>query len=192
MASLTDVFNRSLQKLGVKRLTSYDENSPAGRACRAAWRQVRRAELRKNTWTFATRRFELAADDPNPTWGRQNSFTLPADFIKLVPLYPEIDTPYRDWVLENKKILTNDSAPLYGRYVADTEVINEMDDLFIESTACKMAYEMCEELTQSNSKKESLKLDYRDAIREAKRCNAIENVPQTAVQDEWEAVRSQL
>lgn len=189
MASVTEICNRALQKLGAKSITSIDENSNAARACLKCYSVLRDAELMKHRWGFAIKRAQLAADDPSPDWGRETSFTLPSDCLKVIAPYPEMDSNARDWVIENRKILTNEAAPLYLRYIAQISVANEMDVLFREALSCSMAFEMCEEITQSNTKKESIRADYEQIIKEAKKASAIQSVPNVAVDDSWITVR---
>lgn len=189
MASVTEICNRALQKLGAKSITSIDENSNAARSCLRCYEVLRDAELMDHRWGFAIKRSELAADSPSPSWGRANSFTLPVDYLKSIPPYPEMDHFDRDWVIENGKIISNDSAPLYLRYIGKITDPNQMDVLFREALSAKMALEMCEEITQSNTKKESLRADYEDIIKRARKASAIQSVPQVAVEDEWIAVR---
>lgn len=189
MASVTEICNRALQKLGAKRITSIDENSVSARACLACYSTVRDSELMKHRWNFAIKRSSLAADATAPAWGRSNSFPLPSDFLKLIAPYPEDDSNERDWIIENRKILSDEASPLYIRYIGQITDPNEMDILFRESLAARMAYEMCEELTQSNSKKAELKDDYKDSISEAKKASAIQNIPQVSVEDSWITVR---
>lgn len=191
MASVLDIYNRALQKLGVKALTSVSDNSVAARACNVCYETLRDSETIKHRWSHAIKRASLAADATPPAWGRTNSFAVPSDYLRLIPPYPEMDSPYRDWVVENRKILTNDSAPLALRYIGQITDPNQMDVTFREALSAKMAWEMCEELTQSNSKQASAKEDYREAIKEARKTSAIQNVPQDAVEDTWISVRSQ-
>lgn len=191
MASVAEICNRALQKLGAKRITSIDENSNSARACLACYDTLRDSELQKHRWGFAVKRAELAADATAPAWGRTAQYTLPADFLKLIAPYPEMDSNSRDWVIENRKILTNDSSPIYIRYIAQITDPNQMDVNFREGLSAKMAMEMCEELTQSNSKKESAREDYKTAIKDARKSSAIQNVPQESVEDSWITIRNQ-
>lgn len=183
MASEVEICNRALQKLGASRINTLSENTANARACNAAYEPVRDAELRAHSWNFAIERAALAADATAPSWGRTNSFTLPAAFLRLLNPYPEDDTNSRDWQIESGKILTDDAAPLYIRYIKKVTDTNAMDPLFREALASKLAMEMCEKITQSNSKKAAASDDYKHAIREARRVNAIENVPTTPVED---------
>lgn len=189
MASDVEICNRALQKLGAKRIVSLTDNSVNARACNAAFVPVRQAELRKHFWSFAIERAELAADSPAPTWGRENSFTLPSNFLLLAPNYAEDLANDDDRLIEGRKIITDESAPLYVRYVKDVTDANQMDSLFREAFACALAIEICEEITNSTNKKDTLKIDYRDAIRDAKRMNAIEKPPEATPEDTWVTVR---
>lgn len=189
MASTVEICNRALQKLGAKRIVSLDDDSVNARACDVAFGPVKLGELRAHTWNFATKRVQLAADDPAPVFGPTNSFTLPADFLRLLPPDPGQNLASLDWVIEGNKILTNDSAPLNIRYVADVTDPNLMDPLFRESMSSKLSLELCEELTQSNAKKNACALDYKNAIEQAKRSNAIEKPAPFTANDSWVDVR---
>lgn len=189
MASDVDICNRALQKLGAKRITSLTDDSVNARACNAAYEIVRDAELRAHPWNFAIDREALAADSTEPDWGRANSFQLPSDCLRVLPPYPEDNLNDMDWQIEGRKIYTDDSDPLYIRYIARIEDTSLFDALFIEALANKLALELCEELTQSNTKKESLNQDYDKIIAKAKRTNAIENVAAEPPADTWITVR---
>jgi len=189
MASVVGICNRALQRLGAQRIVSLQENSKNARACNLAFEPVKRAELRAHPWSFATKRVELAADTEAPAFGRGNAFQLPADWIKLLDDYPELNFNDKDWIIEGRKILTNDSAPLQIRYTHDVTDPNLMDALFAETLAMRLAKELCEELTQSNTKKPLVDKDYKMAIREARRANAIERVAAIPPEDSWITVR---
>lgn len=190
MASEVEICNRALQKLGARRINTLTEDSVNARACNAAYTELRDAELRAHTWNFAIERASLAADATAPAWGRANSFTLPSDYIKLADPYPEDNENSRDWQVEGGKILTDESAPLYIRYVKRATDANAMDPLFREALASKLAVELCEAVTQSNTKKQAAMEGYVQAIRQAKKANAIEGVPAQPAEDSWITVRA--
>jgi len=189
MASKVEICNRALQKLGAERITSLTEDSVNARACNVAFEPTKLAELRLHPWNFAIKRAQLAASATPPAFGRPNSFPLPADFVRLLPPYPEMNTNDLDWQIEGKSIYTFDDAPLNVRYIYDVTDPNEMDVLFRESLAAKLAVELCEELTQSSSKQDSLATAYELSIRNAKRNNGIENVGQEPPEDPFITVR---
>lgn len=190
MASEVDICNRALQKLGAKRITALTDDSVNARSCNAAYEIVRDAELRAHPWNFAIARASLAADSTAPSWGRAKSYELPADYLRLLPPYPEDNSNALDWQVEGRKVYTDDTAPLYIRYIKRVSDTSLFDALFVEALSTKLASELCEEITQSNAKKEGLKDDYRETIARAKKTNAIEGVSQEPPDDTWLTVRA--
>lgn len=191
MSSPVEIANRALQKLGAKRISAFTEGSTNARAVLTCYDVLRQAELRKHRWSFSIQRFSLAADATAPLFGRQNRFLLPVGCLRLID--PDPDWNYAgvtggnivgnntqapdsfvDFAIEGGYILTDINAPLNIRAVMNIEDVNLMDPLFREALAAKMAQEMCEEITQSNTKKADAKQDYKDAVNEAKRANGIE------------------
>ncbi len=190
MASKVEIANRALQLIGAKRIVSLTEDSRNARAANAAYEPVKRAELRKHPWCFATKRKQLPASATEPIFTRANSFPLPSDFIRLLPPDPETNFNDMDWIIEGRNIITNDGAPLDVRYIYDVTDPNEMDVLFREALAAKLAEQLCEEITQSNAKLAAANAAYKDVIAEAKRSNAIEKVAEKPPEDEWVTCRS--
>lgn len=190
MASTVEICNRALQKLGASRIVALTDNSPNARACNLAYIPVLYSELRKHSWSCAIKRAELAALSTAPLFGKTNAFQLPADFLRLLAPDPEENLNSHDWQIEQNKIYTNYSSPLQIRYIFKLEDAEIMDDLFREALSAKLAMEMCEEITQSNTKKQLLRQDYIDAIREAKRVNAIERPALDTPEDTWLTVRA--
>lgn len=185
MASEVEICNRALQKIGAKRISSLSEDTVNARACNACYATLRDAELRAHVWNFAIARAELAADATDPDWGRAKSYTLPADFLRLINDYPEDNSLTKDWQIEGNKILTDDSDPIYIRYIARITDAALMDVLFREVLSARIAMEICEEITQSNTKFAAISEDYKAKIKEARRTNAIENVAAESPEDEW-------
>jgi hypothetical protein len=58
-----DIANRALQHCGLHRIGSFSELSPNAQEIAFAYHKLRRAELRRNVWGFATRRQALRAVD---------------------------------------------------------------------------------------------------------------------------------
>lgn len=189
MASTVEIMNRALQLVGAKRITALTEDSKNARAVAAARLPVLRAMLEDHDWLCATKRADLAADATPPDWGRGTSYTLPADFIRLSNPYPEDNWYPTDYEIEGRKIFSNDSGPIYIRYIYEIDDPNEMTPLFREAYAINMAMAMCEELTQSNAKKESLKDDLKEALRRARKSNAFQKIPVMTHRDTWLTVR---
>ena len=185
MASPVAICNRALQKLGAKRIVSLDDVGVVNASrCKAAYPMIRDQELRKRAWNFAIKRVLLPADTGVPPFDFLHAYTLPSDCLRFLP-----KNTVTDWQPEGRQILTNDGAPLQLRYIARIEDSTVFDDNFVEALAAKMAYELCEEITQSNSKQANAKQDYKDAIFEAAKLNAFEKFPEEPPEDPWVTAR---
>ena len=185
-----EIGNRALQKLGAKRILTLTDDSVNARAVNAAFNPVKLAELEEHDWVCATKRAEIAADGTAPAWGKANSFTLPPDFVRLANDYPEDNLNSKDWQIEGKKIFTDDAAPLYIRYIYNVTDPNEMSPLLREAISARLALELCEEITQSNTKKAALEAEYKDIIARAKKSNAVQSIPVVPAEDTWITCRS--
>jgi hypothetical protein len=186
-ASDVDICNRGLQKIGAARITSLTEDSPAARDCNASYDILRRAELRGHVWSFSVKRAQLAALTDAPEFQFANAYQMPSDCLRI--LGDDDQDTQKDWRIEGRTIVTDDDSPLYIRYVADVTDTGQFDALFVEALASKIGYELCEKITQSSSKKESVFRDYTLAIREAKRVNAIEKRSDEPPEDDWVLAR---
>jgi len=119
-----------------------------------------------------------------PVHGFDNQYRLPADFLRLLP-----DNSVTDWQIEGRNILTNDDSPLKIVYIKKVEDENEFDALFIEALAARIAMELAEKITQSNTKREFAQQEYMRALNEARRVSAIERVSQEPPEDPWITAR---
>jgi len=190
MSSETDICNRGLQKLGAGRIISLTQDSVAARACNVAYVPLRDAELRAHPWSFSIKRASLPALAAAPLFYFATACQLPADFLRLLPRDRFDNLIEHDWTIEGLELRTNDAAPLHIRYVSKITDPNLMDALFQEALSSRIAYELCEEITQSNTKKEAAEKGYITAIREARRVNAIEKIAEESPQDDWITVRA--
>ena len=195
MTSVVQICNRALQKLGASAISALDEGSKNARECSTAYESLRDAELRAHPWGFAIKRVQLPASSTAPVFGRTNMFTLPSDYLRLLAPYPELNLNDLDWQIESDNegdpaIVTNDAAPLNVRYIGRITDPTVFDALFIEALAARIAMELCETITQSNSKKQAAYQDYTRAIMEARKTNAIERPAQQPPEDEWVTVRN--
>lgn len=190
MATKTEICNTALQKIGAGRITSISQDTNPARVLNALFDIVRQSELRQHPWSFAITRTSIAADAEEPEFGKAYSYTLPALCLRVLPPYPEMNLADLDWEIEGRQIYTDETAPLYLRYIQDVTDTAQWDALFVDAFATKLAFEACEELTQSNSKKEGLRTDYDQAIKRAKRTNAIERTAQVPPDDSWVTVRA--
>jgi hypothetical protein len=187
--SVVSICNKALQRLGAARITSLTEDSSNARNCNLCYEDIRDEELRAHVWNFAKKRATLAADATAPDFDYLYAFPLPSDCLRPLP-------PKRvalDWVIENHQgrpaILTNDGNSIELTYIARITDPTVFDPLFVKALAMSMAEHMCEDITQSNSKKADAKADRKEALAIARRTNAMENISQEPVEDPWLTAR---
>lgn len=183
--TVIDCCNSALQRIGATTIISLTDNSPEAKACVVAYDSNRRDELRKHKWNFAITRVKLSPDSATPAFDYTYQFTLPSDCLRV--LRP--NTQNLDWVIEGRKILTNDSNTLNLRYIADIVDNTQFDATFYNVLAASLALDLVEKLTQSNVKKQILAKEYEEAIKDAKQTNALENGPIDPPDDYWWTVR---
>lgn len=188
--SNVEIANRALQKLGAKRISALDQDTPNARTMNAAFIRVRRALIRAYAWSFAIKRESIAADSTDAIdigGGSWKRYSLPNDYLRLTR--DDESGFHVDWKVEGRYILSKTASPLKIKYIADIEDPNFYDDLFIEAFAAKLAMECAKEITDSTTDKESLKDDFKTAIAEAKNVGFIEKEAVAIPEDPWLSAR---
>lgn len=198
MASEVDIANLALFKLGAGSITSLDEEDPKAVAMNIAFATIRDSELRKRRWRFSLARHSLPALASAPAFGYQRKFQFPDGCLRVIQigeydLGPNLSdyrsAPTELWSIEGRAILTNLDAPLKVRTIQRITDTTQYDANFVEAFASRLAYTCCERITQSDSKKADALTDYRLAIREAARSNALEVASGEATDDTWVMAR---
>lgn len=207
----TSIANRALQLVGYKPIGSLQDNDRGARAINRAYLPTLESVLRENYWSFSIQRATLVAAVLKPSFGKANYFPLPSDFLMIAPpdqnpnytfgavpvppVQPNSGLQYNDWQIEQMgndqglAIATNCPSPLQLRYVSNDIQENSFDSCFAEALAIRLAVEVCEELTQSNTKLQNLGQMYKDMMGTAKRRNAFEEQPVQPPVDSWILVR---
>jgi hypothetical protein len=194
MTSQVDIANRALTKLGASRIISFGDDNKQSRAVSSMFDIVRDAELRARIWSFSKTRVSLPALSTTPDWGFQYEYQIPSDSLRILlvnDIYPGPSLEdYRnasvaEYSIEGNKILANFAAPLKIQYIRRVTDTTQWDSLFVEAFACRLAMELAEDLTQSNSKRELAQAEYMAAMRVAVRASAVEQPPQAMPDNEW-------
>jgi len=189
-----DVMNIAAVKLGTNTINTRLDQSTAAIVFNARYEAVRDAELRRNLWRFAIKRAELSALSSVPLGSLFTlEYQLPSDYLRLVQVAESIvssQTNYRStdeslYSIEGRKLLTNWPAPLLIRYVRRVEDTSLFDAAFKEVLGARLAYECCETIIGSSSKKSDIWQDYQQTLDEARQANAIEVYPQVQPDESW-------
>lgn len=154
------------------------------------WRD---AELRRHRWKFSieTRRLTPVGDPlaigPNAPL---SYFQIPNEAVRAIR---NVETT---WTLTTGRRLLDASTTFIDVDFVFARLPAEMDPLFIEVLACRLAHACTEKINQSNEKKKDLWDQYTFALAEAKRANAYEAGPEAWVdvnsntQYTWEQARN--
>jgi hypothetical protein len=190
MPSEVDICNLALQRLGAKTITALTDDSVNARECNRVYAHARDSELRAHPWSFARKRAQLAASSTAPAFEYARAFDLPSDFLRLLPNNGRLGQVVQDDLqIESGQILTNDGAPLNIIYIARITDPNTFDQGFIDLLVARVAFDLCEKITQSTNKFEVMNLQYQEAKATARRVNAFERPAQEAPADPWITAR---
>lgn len=128
----------------------------------------------------------------------RNVYRLPAGHLRYADQNPKAGSvsslggptgkSYKDWEFEGDYIITTQQAFVY-RFVADITDVTKMDDMFCEGLSARMAFETCEAITQSGSKKRDIGAAYTKFMNEARVVNAIELGPVEPDEDDYISCR---
>lgn len=195
MASQVSIFNQALTKLGAARITSPLDDEPQAKTLNAIWTVKLEAELTAHPWAFAIKRARIPASTTGPAFGWSYSYPLPTDCLRLV----EVDEDFvfydsdtgplfqveSDPDTGRQAIVTDQGSPLDIRYVYRVTNTGLFPALFVEALSCRLAAEAAEALTQNLSKRQAAWQEWQQAIRSAKRVNAIEQPPRREPDLSW-------
>jgi hypothetical protein len=200
MASVVDICNLALVKLGAQPIPSLTSNDPKAAVLNRVYPLLRDKLLRVFRWNFTRVYTELPALDTAPPFEYSYAYQLPADYLRLeladvssgssqavgMPSASINDWNFnrnQDYRIVGRQIWSNVTPPLRIQYAARIEDPAQYDAAFVESLASYIAWQLCEQLTGSNQKKEAARQEYLLSIREARMTNAIELPPETLPDD---------
>lgn len=185
MPSVVDVVNNALDKLGQSPITSLEDGNKTASLANRKWNIIRKRLLRSHVWNFAVKRTTLAPLSESPSWGFTYQHEMPSDLLRVIEVK---DLSAGEYQIENNRLFCDDDV-VYLRYVYDVTDPNEYDSLFIDLLSTMLAFDMCEALTQSNTKKQLLADELNQLVSESKFIDAVENPPAIIEEDSWVEAR---
>lgn len=128
-----------------------------------------------------------------------NAYPLPYGYLRKAPQDPKAgmhsifgaptNRAQDDWLLEGNFLTTMDSTPINFRFIGDVCIVPLMDAMFCEGYASRMAFELCETITQSGEKVKIIGQTYTNFMREARLVNGIESEAEEPAEDDWITTR---
>jgi|SaaInl8_200m_RNA_FD_contig_123_22244_length_6758_multi_4_in_0_out_2_5 hypothetical protein len=173
---LLQISNKALRKLGVKEISSLDENSMPAKRCQATVEESIREVLSLHPWSFSMVWAELNLSADSVPFGYQYAYDLPRTVLFVIDVRSIKSLTYRGSKFERSKgfKLYTDASPCYARYMEyDIDSLSAAPPLFIQACAYRMAIEIARPLSIALPKE--VRLDYRQALEEAKLADTAEN-----------------
>jgi hypothetical protein len=191
MATTVEICNRALRRVKATEISALTDDNREAQACNRHYDEVRRAALADGIWTFALKRQKLARDAAAPVFGYDNSFSLPADCIRLWKLYVDDQgvSLLRDYSTEARAVHAN-YQDLWALYIRDEDDPNVMSSHFREAMVSRLASELALTLANSRSLHEAMLDRYeRTDLPRALSVSAIQNAGQEYPESSWVTAR---
>ena len=163
--------------LGVKPITSLDDDSSNAKQLTIQYVPTRDATLEAYDWTFAIERFMPGLLTEVPVYGGSAYFSVPSNILRVISCDNVSNTsnffndPINsreqiDWQMEGGKILCNETV-VYARGIRRVEDEGSFTNLFSETFAAKLAMLLAVNLTASAEIRASAKDLYHEFLHEA-------------------------
>ena len=187
MASQTDIYNRALSAVGDLRVSSPTEPSAQATACSDAWDIVRREMLVEHPWNFAKEYVSRSATTTTPPWRWSYEYILPADCLQVREVKDLDDDGWE--VVSERRLYCDDAGPISLTYTKDVTDCGAFPPRFVVAVAMRLAVEIAEQLTQSNTKQEILIAKADRALRRARMADGREGPPLKQRAGRWITAR---
>ena len=116
-----------------------------------------------------------------PDSGYGNRFTVPADSLRIVEL-----TDSRElWMVENGELHTNEGITAPIRYIFRQRDVTAYRPALENVLGYRLALELSEELTQSNTKREDAFKAWESFLDRAQHIDSLEQSPKPIQEDDW-------
>lgn len=177
--SKVSIANRALALLGANKITNLSDETLEAKAINNMYRGSLKSILSECCWNFATKRAQLNRTATSPAWGGGNYFQLPADVIRI------FETTAFEWDIEGDKLRTNEKG-VGIKYTYLNEDDSRYSPQFVDAFACRLAYDVCYDLTNNSSKQDALlNLYHGQYLPIAKSANARDKSAPQAKDDHW-------
>jgi hypothetical protein len=158
MANKIEIINKALKLIGMKRITSLDDNSPQAQAANATYNITLESVLSSGVFSFSLERVVFAALSETPAFIEDEMdlvYQKPTGCLRLVDFSPKNAKAK----LEGDKIYS-DTASLAGRIVVRVEDTSFYFPAFVEAFSMKLAADMSYSLTNGTTQGEKLLTAY--------------------------------
>lgn len=175
MTTPVTICSNALLMLGDNPIADFDEDNDRARLASNLWPIARDAMLRRHVWNCAIKRVILAPLVTAPAFDYGYQFQLPGDWLRTLSIGEEGERPrYR---IEGRVILMDENACRL-RYVFRNENPATWDALLVECMTMVMRRLFAYPISQSGSLEQAIAGYVREALREARAVDGMEDEPE--------------
>jgi hypothetical protein len=152
-ASVVQICNVALHRVGNLSITALTDNTKEGRACNVLYPLMRNEILTVHPWNFAMARADISASlAATPAFEWDYAYTLPVDCLRVWELYGTDD----EWVREGNELLTNKEEEIYIRYIKLVTDSAMFSPVFDNCLSMRLASELAGKLADDKNLRASL------------------------------------
>ena len=105
MATDVSIFNQAMGLLRANKVTSFSDGTKEAQLATDHYNDLRDAVLEEADWTFAKRRYNIAADATAPAWGWSTRYLIPDEVIRVIRVNG--NSVGKKWEREGQYVLTD-------------------------------------------------------------------------------------
>lgn len=146
------VWNLALDVIKSTPLQSQNDDDATARWLQRNYAHIRDVALRSYDWNFAREYHSLSKDATNPPFRWSYAYTLPPDWLRVLPvteLGARNGKPVPHEVIKNK-VYTNHYSPLNVRLIVRVDNTGDWDPIFTEMVKASLALGMANKFTGKN------------------------------------------
>lgn len=178
MYTNVQIINLGLTKIGSARISRIDPPvSSLEKICAEGYPQWKRSELTRRRWVFATEAYyKLTQVDEVPGIEQPYKYSIPVDCLR------PIREKRTEWT-QRGKFIWSSCQDLRISYIKNVEE-KDLEALFVDVLATRIALECVEAVTQSNTKKADVEALYQQSVNNAGQVNAFVRGPEDIQEDD--------
>lgn len=189
--SKTDICNIALDLLRAEPISDIGDDDPNAQLCSRQFPNALDELLELHNWNFATRRTALPMMSEAPSHGWSYQYLKPGDCLRVLPLRKNdaFNGDLIPYIVEDDKILTNETAPLKLRYIYRNEAFGRWQQTAVTALGYLLASKIAHGLTGKNSSVEMAVGLFDNQFAVAKRLDGMQGTAEEAFHDDVISVR---
>ena len=193
MARETSIANVALRLIGGTRITSLAQGTPNANAVADIYTEIR-DNILEFPWNFATKRVQLGQSATSPTFGFQNAFAHPSDWVYTISVHDNDGghgtLDYRHEQVAGQNVIATDSSQVYMTYTYRETDPNLMPASFRIALSSALARDLAITVANSNVLEDQLSKRADRDLGRAKSIDAVGSFPEPRPRGSWANTRN--